>query len=105
MKVRELTAFEANIVSQVKVMNDLIEKRKLVASITVEEKAAELMVKYAKPFRAELNKKTGKYLVCFGMTEFVRYTHWCLKLVKIKVLIDGSLETSDGVLIPMEHWK
>lgn len=96
----ELTSYERNLVDQWKIMNDLLDARKILAKMIVGPNTAEVMAKYSTPVKAELDKKSGKYTMYFEINEFVRYTYFCTRLLSMKVQVDGSLVTDSGITIP-----
>lgn len=109
MRQRELTPHEQRALNLCKRFEEALELRKLTVSLWANETAVKAMNRLEteqQHFRIlaySYDSKRQEYRVTWTLAEFNRYLFWVLSLVGMKLMIDGSLRTKDGLTVTNEY--
>lgn len=103
---RDLTSSELKALQLVKIFEDAADQHKLAVTLHGTQLAAETIHKLetklnvCKVLKVDYLQKTEKYAITFTISEFEKYMHCMLHSMGMELLIDGSVSTSDNLIIP-----
>lgn len=106
---RELTPNESAMLKLLAVLENALETQSLTVTIHGTKKAVEVLsklevnLKVCRCIRIVPNEKTERYAVTFNTIEYSKYVDFMLNECGLTVMVDGSVMTYDGILIPVEQ--
>ncbi len=104
-ETRPLTPNESSIIKLLQSLEVFTNQRKLVARVTVTTKALEL-IKSTTPIKfltIEYDVKADQWICAMTVQEFMLYIHYVIRLTGLTLMLDGSLKTSDNLVISNEY--
>lgn len=101
---RELTEAESRVLNLLRLFDSIVSDNKATAKLELTPLAYSIVKekKIAKPLRVTFNSYKNLHNVIFNVEEFYKYVTYCCKRVGFKILIDGSVQTIDGLILSEE---
>lgn len=91
------------------ILENALESQQLIITIHGTKKAVEILsklevnLKVCRCIKIVPNEKTERFAVTFNTIEFSKYVDFMLNECGLRVFVDGSVMTYDGMIIPSEQ--